>query len=76
MKVEVQEVSRADCRKMRFTGLRIDRILCNCEIWKEGNLEADISAAEMAISDATFKREYARIFGLHEDQVNFAIPRR
>lgn len=69
MSVIVEELTRADCRERKFTGLRSDRILLNCEIWKEGILVADISAEDMKHKPHLFIKAYALAFGLYEDQV-------
>lgn len=69
MSVIVEEVTRADCKKKKITGLRSDRILHNCEIWKEGVLVADISSEDMKTKPHLFIKAYAEAFGLYEDQV-------
>lgn len=69
MPVYAEEVTRADCRKKNFTGLRCDRILLNMEIWREGVLVHECTKEEMLLNPDSFKRAYANAFGLYEDQV-------
>lgn len=69
MSVYVEEITRADCRARKFTGLRSDRILCNMEIWKLGVMVHESSAAEMATNPEHFRQAYAEAFGLFVDQV-------
>lgn len=69
MSVYVEEVTRADCKKKNFSGLRSDRILCNMEIWKAGVMVYEASAAEMATNPEHFRQAYAEAFGLFVDQV-------
>ena len=77
MSVYVEEVTRADCKKNNFSGLRSDRILCNMEIWKAGVMVYESSAAEMATNPERFKQAYAEAFGLYIEQVEMLdiIPR-
>lgn len=75
MSVYAQEVTRADARKLKFSGLRCDRILHNMEIWVEGVMRYEASAQQMATNPEKFQQAYAEIFGLFPDQVVIAnIP--
>ena len=67
--VLVEEVTRADCRDLKFTGIRSDRILQNVEVWRSGVLVAEFPQQEMTTNPEAFRKAYAKAFGLREDQV-------
>ena len=67
--VLVEEVTRADCRDRKFTGIRSDRILQNVELWRSGVLVAEFPQQEMTTNPEAFRKAYAQAFGLREDQV-------
>ncbi|YP_001218829.1 hypothetical protein PP119X_gp28 [Pseudomonas phage 119X] len=63
--VAVEEQSRADCRKMKFTGLRKDRMLNNLEFWIGGRLVKEFEQAELDIGgEAAIVRAYEEVFGM------------
>lgn len=69
LKVTVAELSRADCRKEKFSGIRSDRILENMEIWIEGVMKEEVTAEAVAVNPQAVVEAYARALGLHPEQV-------
>jgi hypothetical protein len=64
-----QDKTRAECRKMKFSGIRSDKILENFEIWLMGNMVEEITSEQLAVNPYAISRAYERAFGLHEGTV-------
>lgn len=62
-------ITRAECRKTKFSGLRQDPILENMEIWLMGNLVKEVSKAHLMQDRMAVQKAYAEAFNLAVDQV-------
>ena len=67
MQIVCVELSKADARKQRWSGIRSDRILHNVEIWLDGICRGELSEAQMAVNPNAFKDMYIDIMQLHPD---------
>lgn len=69
IKVPVTEFTRGDAKKNKFSGLREDRITQNLEVWIEGVLVEEVTAADQAMNEKAVVEAYARAFKLDPEQV-------
>lgn len=64
-----RNLTAADCRKQRFTGIRADVILNQTEIWVMGNKVKEVSQLAQDMDPQALARAYGEVFGLLPDQV-------
>lgn len=60
------DLTRDDCRKMGFSGIRHDRIIDQFEIWKLGILQKEVSATQ---GKGVLDRAFEEVFGLPEGSI-------
>lgn len=64
-----RNLTRADCRKQSFTGVRQDLILKQVEIWVMGTLVKEIGELALTADPQAYEKAYAEVFGINPDQV-------
>lgn len=67
-----RNLTRADCRKQSFTGVREDLMLKQVEIWVMGRLVKEVSELSLSVDPQAYQKAYAEVFGLEPDQVVIA----
>lgn len=67
--VLTRQMTQADAVAEAFTGIRSDNLSFNYEIWVYGKLEATITPDQAASNPNALVDAYAKVFGLHPDQV-------
>lgn len=69
MRVYARDMTRADARVERFSGVRSDKMLNNYEVWIDGKMVEEVSETAIQIDPQAIARAYARAFKLNDDQV-------
>ena len=64
-----RNMTRLDCAKEQFTGIRHCSITGSHEIWVKGNLRKEVTEAELRLDPDATANAYKEVFAFHEDQV-------
>lgn len=64
-----RNMTRLDCTKEQFTGIRHCNISGNHEIWVKGNMVKEVSETQMALDPDAVAKAYQEVFGFHSGQV-------
>ena len=64
-----RNMTRLECTKEEFSGIRQCNISLNHEIWIQGKMVKEVSEQAIAINPNAVADAYRDAFGFHDDQV-------
>lgn len=73
MKIE-QGLSRADCKRSQFSGIRYCNILDQYEIWLLGQVKKEVSSSAISADHRALPAAYEEVFGLNPGSVTSGRP--
>ncbi len=69
MLVFKRNMSRGDCKREQFSGVRKCEISNNHEIWLKGTLVKEVTEFQIANDELAIQKAYAEVFKLGQEQV-------
>lgn len=69
MLVFKRNMTRGDCKREQFSGVRKCEISQNHEIWLKGTLVKEITEHQLTIDEQAIQKAYAEVFKLGQEQV-------
>ena len=69
MLVFKRNMSRGDCKREQFSGVRKCEISNNHEIWLKGTLAKEVTEFQIANDELAIQKAYAEVFKLGQEQV-------
>ena len=69
MLVFKRNMTRGDCKREQFSGVRKCDISQNHEIWLKGTLVKEITEHQLTIDEQAIQKAYAEVFKLGQEQV-------
>lgn len=64
-----RNMTRLDCKREGFTGIRQCNISNNYEIWKMGEMVKEVSETAILLQPNAIEEAYAEAFGLDPDSI-------
>lgn len=69
MLVFKRNMTRGDCKREQFSGVRKCEISQNHEIWLKGTLVKEVTESQLAADEQAIQKAYAEVFKLGQEQV-------
>lgn len=69
MLVFKRNMTRGDCKREQFSGVRKCEISQNHEIWLKGTLVKEVTEHQLTIDEQAIQKAYAEVFKLGQEQV-------
>ena len=69
MLVFKRNMTRGDCKREQYYGVRKCEISQNHEIWLKGTLVKEITEHQLTIDEQAIQKAYAEVFKLGQEQV-------
>lgn len=69
MLVFKRNMTRGDCKREQFSGVRKCEISQNHEIWLNGTLVKEVTEHQLTIDEQAIQKAYAEVFKLGQEQV-------
>lgn len=69
MMVFKRNMTRADCKASKFSGIRKCEVSQNHEIWANGSLIHEVSEFQLQTDPQAVQKAYAKVFKLGQEQV-------
>lgn len=69
MLVFKRNMTRGDCKREQFSGVRKCEISQNHEIWLKGTLVKEVTEYQLTIDEQAIQKAYAEVFKLGQEQV-------
>ena len=69
MLVFKRNMTRGDCKREQFSGVRKCEISQNHEIWLKGTLVKEVTEFQIANDELAIQKAYAEVFKLGQEQV-------
>ena len=64
-----RNMTRGDCKREQFSGVRKCDISLNHEIWINGSMVKEVTEAQIQMDEAAIQKAYAEVFKLDQEQV-------
>lgn len=69
MLVFKRNMTRGDCKREQFSGVRKCEISQNHEIWLKGTLVKEVTEYQLTVDEQAIQKAYAEVFKLGQEQV-------
>lgn len=69
MLVFKRNMTRGDCKREQFSGVRKCEISQNHEIWLKGTLVKEVTEQQLKLDEQAIQKAYAEVFKLGQEQV-------
>ena len=69
MLVFKRNMTRGDCKREQFSGVRKCEISQNHEIWLKGTLVKEVTEYQLSVDEQAIQKAYAEVFKLGQEQV-------
>lgn len=69
MLVFKRNMTRGDCKREQFSGVRKCEISQNHEIWLKGTLVKEVTEHQLTLDEQAIQKAYAEVFKLGQEQV-------
>ena len=69
MLVFKRNMTRGDCKREQFSGVRKCEISKNHEIWLKGTLVKEVTEHQLTLDEQAIQKAYAEVFKLGQEQV-------
>lgn len=65
-----RNLTSADCRKSKFTGIRENKLNDDMEIWVMGAVAATVTKNERLLNPSAMARAYEKVFGMEQGTID------